>query len=142
MREVWFQAFDKKHGLRGEHRINQDALKEAILAHARSKRWKEPVFIDISDAYKHAKNRSLAEIDAARTSSTHEDEKTRIVDESERLRDAIARWPTQRLMAAKEFVTERVPTFAGKSSDPDSWSRIYMGFLAAADEELRKEPNS
>ena len=65
MREVWFQAFDKKHGLRGEHRINQDALKEAILAHARSKRWKEPVFIDISDAYKHAKNRSLAEIDAA-----------------------------------------------------------------------------
>ena len=138
IREVWFQAYDKKHGLRGENRVNQDALREAILGHARSKRWKEPVFIDIADAYRHERGRHISEIERARSSSSIEDEKAGIEDEAERLRDQIARWPTERMMRARELVQEKIPTFAGKSTDPDTWSRTYMGFLSAADQELNE----
>lgn len=138
IKEVWFQAYDKRHGLRGENRVNQDALREAILGHARSKRWKEPVFIDIADAYRHERGRCISEIDRARSSSTLEDERIKVEDEAERLRDEISRWETDRLIKAREMVQEKVPTFAGKSSDPQTWSRTYMGFLSAADQEIRE----
>ena len=139
VREVWFKAFDKKHGAVGENRVNHDALREAILAVSRSKRFKAPAFIDISDAYRHEKGRVLAEIERPRMTSKIENERAKIEIEHDRLRDIVERWPADRLLAARQVVEKKIPTFAGKSSDPSGWSRTYIGFLVAADDEIRKE---
>lgn len=139
VREVWFQAFDKKHGEIGENRVNHDALREAILAVARSKRFKDPTFIDISDAYRHERGRIIAEIERTRNASKIDDERIRVEAEADRLRDIIEAWTADRLLAARQFVEDKIPTFSGKSTDPASWSRTYVGFLIAADEEIQKE---
>lgn len=138
VREVWFQAFDKKHGVVGATRVNHDALRIAILAVSRSKRFRDPAFIDISDAYRHEKNRVLAEIERTRQGSKLDDERMKIEAEDLRLRDIIEGWTSDRLLAARQYVEDRIPTFAGKSSDPASWSRTYVGFLIGADEEIQK----
>ena len=139
IREVWFRAFDKIHGVSGAKRINQDALREAILAVARSKRFKDPVFIDISDAYRHETNRVHAEIQRARSSSRTTDEQVKLNEEAIRMRDQITDWSAERLIAARQLVEKKVVTFVGKSTNPETWSRVYIGCLIAADEELREE---
>jgi len=138
IREVWFRSFDKKHGVKGADRLNQDALREGILAVARSKRFRDPAFLDISDAYRHEANRVLSEIDRSRLGSVSVNEQVQIEDEERRNRDAIEQWPADRMLAARETLEQNVASFRGKSSDPATWSRVYVGFLIAADAEARK----
>ena len=118
--------------------MNHDALRIAILAVSRSKRFRDPVFIDISDAYRHEKNRVIAEIERTRQGSKIDDENMKIEAEDVRLRDIVEGWTAERLLNARQYVEDRIPTFAGKSSDPASWSRTYVGFLVAADGEIHK----
>jgi len=139
VREVWFQAFDKKHGIIGESRVNQIALQEAILAVARSKRRREAVFIDISDAYRHECGRVHAEIERHRQSERMNGERYEVEKEEAKNRDLVALWPSDRLIAARERLHEKVPTFEGKSADPSSWSRVYVGLLIAADAEIQED---
>jgi len=124
--------------VKGENRVNQDALREAILAVARSKRFKDPAFIDVSDAYRHEANRVLSEIDRSRIHSVSANEQAEIDDEDRRNRDAIERWSADRLLAARTMLEAHVATFRGKSSDPATWSRVYVGMLMAGDAEARK----
>ena len=117
----------------GDSRVNHDALRESILAVARSKRRKDPVFIDIADAYRHETSRILAEIERQRSTSTAMRERIEIEEEDVRLRDIVEGWSADRLIAAKDHVQDTVSSFRGKSSDPSSWSRVFIGLLVAAD---------
>lgn len=119
--------------------MNHDALHKAILAVSRSKRFRDPGFIDISDAYRHERGRVLAEIERTRQGSRIESERIRLESEDIRLRDIVEGWSAERLLAARQYVEKKIPTFCGKSTDPSSWSRTYVGFLVAADDEIQKE---
>jgi hypothetical protein len=138
IREVWFKSFDKKHGTKGANRVNQDALREGIIGVARSKRFRDPEFLDISDAYRHESNRVLAEIDRARMNSVSIDQQIELDDQERRNRDTVGRWSSSRLFAARAMLERKITTFRGKSSDPESWSRVYVGFLVAADAEVQR----
>ena len=138
VREVWFKSFDKQHGMVGEGRVNQIALQKAIVAVARSRRRREAIFIDISDAYRHECGRVHAEIERHRQSERMAGERYEMEREEARLRDLVAVWTPERLLAARERLSEKIPTFDGKSADPASWSRVYVGLLVAADAELQE----
>lgn len=122
--------------------MNHDALKDAILAVARSKRRKDPVFIDIADAYRHETNRIVSEIERQRLASNTMSERMRMEAEDIRLREIVEKWSIDRLMAAKADVEKKVPSFQGKSSDPSGWSRVFVGMLVAADEALQSDEDS
>jgi len=122
--------------------VNHDALKDAILAVARSKRRKDPVFIDIADAYRHETNRIVSEIERQRLASNTMSERMRMEAEDIRLREIVEKWSIDRLMAAKADVEKKVPSFQGKSSDPSGWSRVFVGMLVAADEALQSDEDS
>lgn len=122
--------------------MNHDALKDAILAVARSKRRKDPVFIDIADAYRHETNRIVSEIERQRLASNTMSERMRMEAEDIRLREIVEKWSIDRLMAAKAHVEKKVPSFQGKSSDPSGWSRVFVGMLVAADEALQSDEDS
>jgi len=136
IREIWFQTFDKPHGARGEKRVNHDALREAIKATARSKKWSHPIFVDIADAYRHERSKTLAEIDSLRTDSARTNEAVELQDERTRLEDEIRKWPSIRLMRARQRLEDQWPTFKGKSTDFTTWSRLYLGCVINADKEI------
>jgi len=137
-REVWWRAFDKKHGVRGEMYVNQIALKDAILGHARSAKWKEPKFFDIADWYRREWNRVVADMDRLGNRSKIEAEQDEVARDHEERLARIRHWSTERLHDAQEHLGRVAPTFRGKSKDPASWSKTYSGMLVAADEEVRR----
>ena len=135
VRDIWFRSYNQPHAVKGAGTINQSALRDAILHVNRSQKWKEPKFLDIADAYRREKNRTIA--DLHRMSMQPEQERDLIRNEHERRLDNIATWTTDRLRDAQALVGSRVSTMRDKSSDPSAWSQVYTGMLVAADEELR-----
>ncbi len=135
-KEVWWRSFDKPHGVTGGDRVNQRCLREAIIDANRSARWKEPNFIDIADRYRQGWNREVAEIERLSLRSEADHTKREIENEFEEGLAAVRLWSSDRLANAQEEVGRKIRTFVGKSSDPSSWSRVYLGFLLAADQRL------
>ena len=138
MREVWFRSFDKPHGLRGAGHINQEALREAITASARSSKWKEPKFLSIADMYRHEKNRVLSQLERIRMRSDGIDERALINNEHEKWVSEIKEWPPNRLKQAMELVAEQFDTYRDKSTNPDSWGRLFTGLVYNADKIIRE----
>jgi len=135
-REVWFRSFDKPHAVKGPETVNQMALREAILAVRKTTGWKEPKFHDVGDAYRHEKNRQIIQIERATLRSADEVERQVVEKEHAQRIDEIRTWSSERLLVAREKVERVAPTFKGKSSDLDSWTRIYTGLVYAADQML------
>lgn len=138
MREVWFRSFDKPHGLRGAERINQDALREAITASARSSKWKEPKFLHIADLYRHERNRVLSQLERIRMRSDGIDERALINNEHEKWLSEMKEWKPERLKRAMELVAEQFDTYRDKSTNPASWGRTFTGLVYNADKIIRE----
>ena len=137
-REVWWRSFDKRHGVRGELYVNQIALKEAILGHARSSKWKEPKFLDIADQYRREVNATLSHLDRVGHRTTTDREQVEVEHEHEQRIERIGHWTPERLRVAQEHLARVATTFVGKSPDPSTWSKVYSGMLVAADQEVQR----
>jgi hypothetical protein len=136
-RELWWRAFDKPHGIKGEGKVDQKSLHDAICDVARASKWKEPKFLEVADQYKRVRNVRLAELDRLSMAKATDYEAQECDREhSDRLRQ-ISNWSATRLEAAQTLVARRLPTFTAKSPEPSTWSRTYSGLLLAADEEIR-----
>lgn len=138
IREVWFRSFDKPHGVTGTGVVNQSALHDAIVAVSRSRRWKEPQFIDISDAYRDESNRVRAEIERLVLRDLEMKDRLELLNDHERRLSDISRWTLERKRAAMDLVGERMPTFASKSANHATWSHFYAGCVVVADQELQQ----
>ena len=134
VREVWFRSFDKRHGIRGALVVNHVALREAIISVRKTTGWKEPKFLDVSDAYRHEQNRTLAEIALASIRTIGAKERAEVEDDHTRRLAMISEWSSERLIVAREKVERQFPTFRGKSSDLSAWSKTYTGLVFAADQ--------
>lgn len=136
VREIWLRSFDRPHGVSGRDFVNQDALHEAIVAHNRSSRWKEPRFLEIADAYRRERTRVIVRLDKEKAQDGRSLERRLVDEEHQRRLDRISEWSTERLLLAQERVARLSSTFRGKSSDSSTWSAVYTGLLVAADEAI------
>jgi len=134
--EIWCRSFDKPHAVKGPDTINQHALKKAILDANRSSKWREPNFLDISDAYRREKNQLLAELDRLSMQSAEAQEQVSLNADYQKRIAKFESWPTERLKIALQLVGKRFPTYANKSMNTQGWSRMLAGLVEAADNEL------
>ena len=131
--EIWCRSFDKPHAAKGEKTVNQKALKIAICNANRTSKWKEPNFLDISDAYRREQNYVLSEIDRMSMTDDTFQEKAAVKSEHEaRLRE-FETWPTERLQMALEYVGRKFPSWKNKSLNITGWSQMLTGLVWAAD---------
>lgn len=136
-REIWFRSFDQEHGLRGARKINQTALRTAIIEHHRSTRFPEPRFLDVSDLYRRERTGTLVALDRLRYRADQDGDREIVQREADRRLETIAGWETERLEAARDEVAKAVPTFRDKSLNPSAWSPVFTGLLLAADQRLQ-----
>jgi len=138
--EVWFRSYDKTHGVKGQDRINQRALRKAIISVRKRCIRKAPQFLDISDAYRIEANAEIAEMERASWKPIAESDVAKNVKEQHAKRlTIISTWDSERIQAAREKVAESIPTFNAKSSDISTWSATYAGLVFAADEILTEK---
>lgn len=136
IRHVWFLAYDRPNSTIGAGFVDHRSLREAIIEHARSSRWKEPEFLAISKLYRDFKNRHLTDrqIQANRTKLTTE--RLEVEKDHEQRMATIERWPENRIAAARDLMAKRFIAFRGYTNDRAEWSPFYSGMIIAADEEL------
>ncbi len=138
--EVWFRSYDKPHGVKGQDRINQRALRKAIISVRKKCIRKMPQFLDVSDAYRIEANAELAEMERASWKPLDQtDEAKTVRDQHAKRLSIISTWDSERIQAAREKVAESIPTFNAKSSDISTWSATYTGLVFAADEMITEE---
>lgn len=106
---------------------------------SKANRWKEPKFIEVSDAYRAESNRMRAELDRASMEDRDARERAEIQSEHATRLEEISRWPVDRKAKAMQLVGKRMSTFANKSMNHATWSPFYTGCVYAADQEIRKE---
>jgi hypothetical protein len=139
IRHVWFLAYDRPNSTIGAGFVDHRSLKEAIVEHARSSRWKEPEFLAISKLYRDFKNRHLTDrqIQANKTKLTAD--RLEIEQEHEKRMATIERWNDDRILAARNLIAKRFASFRGYTNDRSEWSPFYSGLITAADEEIQEE---
>ena len=139
VKEVWFRSFDKPHGIKGEARTNQRALRKAIITVRKCCIRKEPQFMDVADNYRLNKNEEIVTHERYERLAT-EPEKERKQVEGERAKRLaiISGWSSERINAARDRVSQSVPSFSSKSADMSTWSATYAGMIFAADEMIGK----
>ncbi len=136
IRHVWFLAYDRPNSTIGAGFVDHRSLKEAIVEHARSSRWKEPEFLAISKLYRDFKNRRLIDRQIKANRSTVTAELLEIRKDHEKRLATIERWTADRIVAARNHIAKRFSAFRGYTDKREEWSPFYSGMLIAADQEL------
>jgi hypothetical protein len=140
-RDVWWPAFSRPHGTEGSTTIDHHALRYAITEVKRTTLHNVPHFAEVSNEYRSERGRRLRRLHAERQItagmvSSHEQDLRQAEREHLNRLAFVSEWPAARLKAAQDLVASRMDTFRGKSSNVDTWSRLYLGLVVAADDEL------
>ncbi len=142
IRQVWFLAYDRPNSTIGAGFVDHRSLREAIIEHARSSRWKEPEFLAISKLYNQLKNEKMTTRAKAATKTRRDAEWLDVQKEHERRIGRIEQWDQDRLESARTRVAGRFASFRSYTRNIAEWSPIYSGLITAADEEIQEEVNA
>jgi len=138
IRHVWFLAYDRPNSTIGAGFVDHRSLKEAIVEHARSSRWKEPEFLALSKLYAEIRNRRLTDRQIKANRSKVTAELLEMRKDHEKRMATMERWTDDRVIAARNLIAKRFAAFRGYTSKREEWSPFYSGMLVAADQEIQQ----
>jgi hypothetical protein len=136
LREVWFRAFDKPHGME-RNMVAQDLLREAIVKARQTHTWKEPNLEMVSRFYRVSRVERMMNQEKEMERNTAAQEAAEAAKEHQQRIRRIAGWHQARREAAVARVAHRFPYLQKQTVKAvDEWSALMTGLVSAADEEI------